>query len=497
MKTLIKKYYSEYMNTLTGFETFHNEVINMPRDQFSDTGLKKVKILAGYLLLTEGKLDPQGVDYKDTMLAIHNELALGHYPLLRDVTLESRYFNFTDIDIQYEIEGRMFRHLMGLCAFFGFVTSISKHKKIFNYDKCKEYYIANDALLVPIARNNLILLNANDNDFINALKGITITKDTDYQPALAILRYIKEIRRPVTKFELSVLLGRIDKLKTQKQILERALEIGSVLPRTASEQQTEFFKAMNWINSNGTLFEYAASQQPYFKFNSFILLMQAFELIRVNPVSELITLTQYAEDILADDISYLIADLEKLLVAVDNYSGDNAQLNDLILYQRNPELLKLAKDDPNFIEKMNWRSIKNPTIVDGKRTRNRLIAELAKIQADYKCQYANRHIFKMPNGKFYCEAHHIIEFSTEQGPDITLNLVVLGPEAHMIAHHACKEDKNNLYMQLAKNGALDISRFKDMITIYHCLTKDQLEILYNKHIITLNEKNELRALLEA
>ena len=193
----------------------------------------------------------------------------------------------------------------------------------------------------------------------------------------------------------------------------------------------------------------------------------------------------------------MIADLEKLLIAVDNYSGDNSELNDLILYQRNPELLKLAKDDPNFIEKMNWRSLRNPIIVNGKRTRNRLIAELAKIQADYKCQYANRHIFKMPNGKYYCEAHHIIEFSTEQGPDITLNLVVLGPEAHMIAHHACKEDKNDFYMQLAKNGVLNIARFKDMISTYHCLTKDQLEILYNKHIITLSEKQELRDLLEA
>lgn len=497
MKNILQKYYSEYMNTQSGFETFHNEVINMPRDQFSDTGLNKVKLLAGYLLLVEGKFDSQGVNYKDTMLAIRDELNQGHYPILRDTALENRYFNFSNIDNHYELEGRMFRHLMGLCAFFGFVTSISKNRKIFNFDKCREYYIASDQLLIPIARNNLILLNARDNDFINALSGIDITQSTDYQPALAILHYIKDIRRPVTKFELSVLLGRIDKLKTQRQILERALDIGRVLSRTSIEQQTEFFKAMGWQHPNGTLFAYAASQQPYFKFNSFILLMQAFELIRINPTNELITLTKYAEEILADDISYLIADLEKLLLAVDNYSGDNSELNDLILYQRNPELLKLAKDDPNFIEKMNWRSLKNPIIVNGKRTRNRLIAELAKIQSDYKCQYANRHIFKMPNGKYYCEAHHIIEFSTEQGPDITLNLVVLGPEAHMIAHHACKEDKNDFYMQLAKNGVLNIARFKDMISIYHCLTKDQLEILYNKHIITLSEKQELRDLLEA
>ena len=139
-------------------------------------------------------------------------------------------------------------------------------------------------------------------------------------------------------------------------------------------------------------------------------------------------------------MSYLIADLEELLKTVDNYDAENKQLNDLILYQRNPELLRLAKEDTNFITKMNKRSIANPIYdTKGKTQRKCWIAELAKIQVDYICQYANRQVFKMPNGKYYCEAHHILEFSTENGSDITNNLVVLGSEAHMIIHHACKE----------------------------------------------------------
>jgi hypothetical protein len=54
---------------------------------------------------------------------------------------------------------------------------------------------------------------------------------------------------------------------------------------------------------------------------------------------------------LADDVSYLIADLERLLVLVDNYAVDNSELNDLILYQRNPELLRLAREDTNIYRK--------------------------------------------------------------------------------------------------------------------------------------------------
>lgn len=278
--------------------------------------------------------------------------------------------------------------------------------------------------------------------------------------------------------------------------MERALKIGGVLPRDEESQIPYFFANMNWKDPDGRLFSYAASQEPYFKFNNYLLLMEAFELIRYDTVNRTYRLTEYAESLLADDVSYLIADLERLIELVDDYAADNSALNDLILYQRNPELLRLAREDASFIEKMNWRSLNNPAYDrTGKRKRNRLIAELAKIQADYKCQYAQRTIFKMPNGKYYCEAHHILEFNTENGPDITNNLVVLGPEAHMIVHHACKEEVDDVFMQLWTNGAIGVERFKEMITVYHCLTAAQVEALSNKKVITNAEKAELLSLL--
>ena len=494
--SLFDKYYSKYMNTLSGFDKFHNEVINMPRDQFEDSGLAKIRLWAGYLLLTDGRIDKTGTNYKYIMNVIKKELSAGNYPCYRDDTVEDRYFNYEDLDSHYNNEGRMFRHIMSLCAFFGLITSLSKQKKIINYDKCKEYYLSDDKVLMPIARNNIVMLNAKDNDFIRSLKEISIDETTDYRPTYAILRYIHSLKRPATKFELSVLLGRIDDLKNEKDIIKRAIDIGNVLPRTQQQQIRYFFENMHWKHKNGWPFSYTASQEPYFKFNSYLLYMENFGLLEYDYSTSTYSLTAYSNKLMTDDISYLIADLEELLKIIDDYTAENSELNDLILYQRNPELLRLAKEDNEFIRKMNLRSINKPIFdASGKRIRNRLIAELAKIQADYKCQYAQRHIFKMPNGKYYCESHHIIEFSTENGPDITNNMIVLGPEAHMCIHHACREEVDDVFMQLTRNGVLNFNRFKEMVTVYHCLTKAHINILWNKRIITSKEKQELLDLL--
>lgn len=491
----IEKYYASYKNSFKGFEKFHNEVINMPRDQFSDTGLEKIRVIAGYLLLCENEVKSNMINYRQIMQCIHDQIVLENFPNFRDIRLEKRYFEFSDINVQYKNEGRMFRHLMGLAMFFGLLNNHSRSRKTINYDKCKEYYYSNDDILIPIARNNLIMMNVSTNDYIKTMKNIKIDSETDYCPAYSILQYMQYVNRPATKFELSFLLGRIDDLKIQKDIIRRAIEIGKELPATSSEQQHYLFSNMGWKDVNGKFYAYAPSQEPDFKFNNFLLFLEKFGLIINQHETETYILTNYAFDIINDDISYLIADLEHLLDIVDNSSSDK-ELNDLILYQRNPQLLKLAKENTDFIKMMNFRSLNNPKYdQNGKKKRNRLIAELAKIIVDYKCQYALRHIFKMENGKYYCESHHIIEFSTENGPDITNNLVVLGPEAHMILHHACKEEVDNVYLQLTKNGSLLFKQFEEMATIYQCLTNQHINILFNKKIITQNEKRELEKLI--
>lgn len=390
----------------------------------------------------------------------------------------------------------MFRHLMALGAFFGLIYSKSKRKKCINYDTCREYYLSDDAVLVPVARNNIMGLNIKDNDFIRSVSGIVIDHTADYRPTYAILRYVQQLQRPATKFELAVLLGRIDEVKREEDILRRAQDFAAVLPRTAQEQVSFFFEGMRWVYPGGQHFSYASSQQPWFKFNSYLLYLEAFELLKFDSVAGGYTLTEYAQRLLTDEVPYQIADLDMLLQLVDDYSSSPRELNDLILYQRNPELLRLAKSDRTFIQKINMRSLHNPQYdSSGKRRRSRLIAELAKILADYKCQYEDRHIFRMENGKYYCEAHHIIGFSAEDGPDIVNNLVVLGPEAHMMLHHGCRDVREDVYLQLGRNGVLHMERFREMITVYHCLTQAQIEALYSKRVITARERQELLDLL--
>jgi len=44
---------------------------------------------------------------------------------------------------------------------------------------------------------------------------------------------------------------------------------------------------------------------------------------------------------------------------------------------------------------------------------------------------------------------------------------------------------------------LDFNRFKEMVTVYNCLTPSQIEILSSRRVITANEKKELLELLSA
>ncbi len=492
--SIFEKYYGEYMGTKSGFEKFHTEVLNIPRDRFSDTSLEKIRSRAGYLLMTENLLDSGGCNYKEVMNCMANELSKGRTVKYPDREFEDKYLRYDDLDAHYAEHGRMFRHNMLMGSMFGFVKSKSKQKKRFDYNACRTFDMSDTRLLMPIARNYLMSFNINhDNDFAKSLKGIEVTERANYRLTYSILRYIQE-RGKATSFELSVLLGRFDKLQNEEEILERAFAIGSVLPPTQDAQKNYFFEQMHW-RENNTLYSYSNSQEPYFKFHGYLLFLEKFDLIKYDTILKTYYLTDYAKKLLSDTVVSFIVDLENLLSKLEDDS--NKELNDLILYQKNPELLKLVKEDTEFVKKLNIRNLTHPAIDarTNKKARSQIIAEFAKIRADYKCEYKMDHVFKMPNGKYYCEAHHIIEFTREDGPDITNNIVVLGPEAHMIIHHAASDEVDNVYSQLIKNGVLPIERFKEMITEYHCLTEAHIHCLRNKKIISKIEEAELLSLL--
>lgn len=493
---VIASNYPAYIESEEGFIKFHNEVINMPRDAFSNTGIEKLKIISGYLLLCEEILGNEAVSYKTIMGAIHDSLDSKKYPQSRDFEMEERYFIFSDLDINYVAEGRMFRHWMAMSMFFGLLRKKAHARYVINYDKCSEYYLSDSKILIPVARNNLLNLEAGSNDFLLSLRGPQITRETQYRPAFAILRYIAEIGRGVTSFELSALLGRVDDLQKETDILSRALAVGRVLPARMEQQVPYFFAQMGWRHKNGRLFTYAVSQEPYFKFNSFLLFMIAFELIRLDKQSGLYWNTDYAREILSDDISYALADLERLLNYLDDDEQNDAELRNIILFQRSPQLLELIKTTEDFHKRMNKRSLRNPIIVNNKRKRNQLIAELAKIKCNYTCQYTGKPSFETPTGKPYCEAHHIIEFGSEGGPDITNNLVVLGPEPHKAIHLGSTRVKENVYAKLINSNAINFEMFKEMIVEYGCLTSSHIDILFSRHLVTITQKQELQKMLE-
>ncbi|OLA78131.1 MAG: hypothetical protein BHW55_02355 [Candidatus Melainabacteria bacterium 35_41] len=498
MSSLIPVFYKDYLSTINNFENFHNEVINMPRDSFSTATYSKIRSLASYLLLTEDEFNTsEGHNYKEILGFITNKIGIGKKALHPNSEFENRYFNpHISLNDLYDAEGRMFRHLMGIMAFFGVIKSFSRQKKIIKFETCKEIALSDDNLLMSILRNNWLSDNINTNDYIQNLNGIEISINANYRPTFSILKYLKEINRPATFFEISILLGRIDKLQSEKDILTRAIKISSELPIHQDEQVEYFFKQMNWTNANNELFQYAASQQPYFKFKSFILYMKDFDLINLNENDNTISLSESSSKLLEEDIPIELLDLEKLLYMIDDDNETEATLQNIVINKRTPQIIKAIQEDSVLVEKINKRAIRNVEYdSNNKRKRNKFIIELAKAKADYTCEATGRKTFKMSNGQYYVEAHHIIEFSRENGPDITENLIVLGPEKHMLIHHACQEEKEDLYNHLKTNGKINIERFKKMHTIYGCLTEEHIEILHKKKLISSIDKEQLLDLL--
>ena len=441
MTNIIYDTFSDYAGNERNFNEFHNQVINMPRDAFSTANLKKLQSLASYLLLIENKIGNSGLNYKEIMAQIIKELSQKNYPKAhRSNSFENRYFRLdTNINQLYDDEGRMFRHLMGLCAFFDIISSLSRQKKTINFDSCRELVLSNDALLMPILRNNLLNININSNDYIKNLKGISVNSDADYKPAYSIIRFVKEIGRPATMFEISILLGRIDsKVQKEKDILLRAIKIAKNLPKNQDAQIKKFFGSLSWKNDQNVLFQYTPSQEPYFKFKTFLLYMEHFDLIEINSILNTVTLTKYSEELVSEKVPIELVELDSLLSKIDDDVESEKVLADIILRKRSYIITSAIKSDSELVTKMNKRSLRKFEYdKKGNRKRNKIIMVLAKIMADYTCEVTGQKTFKMPSGTYYVESHHIIEFSKEDGPDITDNILVLGPEKHKLLHYAC------------------------------------------------------------
>ena len=257
-----------------------------------------------------------------------------------------------------------------------------------------------------------------------------------------------------------------------------------------------FFDSMLWKTSGGVRFSYAQSQNPDFKFKTFIIMMETFGMITYDHESHYIDLTDYSRELAQAELPLDVLDLQNLLVKIENGTEDSNSLMDIILRKRTDAITKSIQDDGELVEKLNIRNIHHPMIKNGKRVRSRLIMEVAKIKANYLDEVSGESTFTGRYGENYVEAHHIIEFSRENGPDITDNLICLGPANHTLIHHGSKEQLNLFFDDCKDKGVITCSRFETICTKYRCLTKDHVKALAKKGILTDDEVIKLNNLID-
>lgn len=224
--------------------------------------------------------------------------------------------------------------------------------------------------------------------------------------------------------------------------------------------------------------------------------MNVFGLIEYNDSTKLITLTEYSKNLAKEDIPFEMLDLQQLLTQIDDDKEDSNKLMDIILRKRNETITKAIQSDSELVFKINKRSIRNPIIKNNKRKRSRFIAEIAKIKCNYLDEVTKSETFEDKNSRNYVEAHHIIEFSTENGPDITDNLICLGPHNHSLIHHGSTSTVNDFYLTCQTRGVLTLDRFKAICTKYNCLTKQHVMVLLSKKIISKIDAEELNKLID-
>lgn len=498
MANIIAESFDEYTNSLENFEKFHNQIINMPRPTFREIPniIKLLKSLAEYIMLIDKEILNEPMQAKDVYYYIYKNYKDGIVPNHnRNDFFEMVYLSSNmSFEKLYDELGRRFRHYTEILSFFDIFKKIDKRRGQFDIDALYELQLTPESHLYDVFRNKLLDLNIKDNSYINSLSGITILRTANYRPARAIIRYIHEIGRTVTDFEVAILLGRIDESQDEKDILRRALSIGKILPKNREQQIQCFFGSMGWKNSKKEYFQYAPSQQPYFKFKTFLILMDTFNLITYS--ENVIDLTEYSKTLVKDEIPIEVIDLEKLLSLIDDDTEDSNKLQDIILRKRTATITEAIQEDGLLVEKLNLRNIRNPIVKNHKRVRSRLIAELAKIKANYMDEVTKVPTFEGKNGQNYVEAHHIIEFNGENGPDITDNLICLGPQNHMCIHRGSDRAIADFYNTCKTRGVITFERFKTICTKYRCLTKQHVKILLAKGLISNIDAEELRSLID-
>lgn len=493
---------------LDDFEDFHNQVFNLPRDSFSNFDILKIKSLAEYLFLINDKFPPEGLSLIEIYIGLHYSIL--NYDIknpnedfisLFDTNLKE---NELISDHYQQVSGRKFRHWMELASLLELLSNIehgNRRSKRLLTKFCEEINIINIELISPLVRDKVMSINTINNPLIGNLLSYPIYINLNFNPAFAILKYIFTLGRPCSKFELSIFFGRPNFLiNNQDDIINEAINIGKDFPLLFEKQIEYFFKLRNWVDANNEIYNYRASQEPHFKFNSFFILMVSVGLLKFEDNTHWLSLTELSYSMLSSGIAIEAIELVTLLDEVEKLS-DNEKLHELLSINRG-NIIKDLISDGSFINLINLRAANK----SGKKTskknsesfrRDELIRDASKQIAKYDCQGCNAKTFIDTNGFNYVEAHHILEYnSKEEGPDVLQNLLVLCPNCHSKIHYARIDILNDFYRSLRERKVIKLEQFIDLHNKFDLLRSKHIDLLLQKKILNKKEATYLYELLQ-
>lgn len=476
------------------FDNFHKQVLNMPRDSFSDFNLDKLRSLVEYLNLIKIDIGPEGCNIDELYINFH--FALKDNVLLNpnkrfDSLFDLSITEIEDIKKHYKIKGRFFRHWMQLAKLLDLLThpnsDSTRRSKVIVSNFNDELIESNRTLFSLLIRDKVLSINVKDNSLIRDLDSFDYYKDLSFRPAIGILYYLFLLKRPATKFELSIFFGRPDKdLQDEINIINSAYNLGKKFDLDMKQQEASFFIMKDWVDNKGELLKYGSSQQSYFKFNSFFILMETVGLIKIK--EGLVSLTDYSKKLVNDynEIEYL--QLQEIENQIEDESDD---IQNTLIENRTEYVLRLLSKDKNFKDRINKRSAERDTIIRKitriSRKRDLILPVIAKIEANFKCKACSKETFLGKDGYNHVEAHHILEFNNiEKGPDVIENLLVLCPNCHALVHNAPQNTINHFYSKLRERNILSRDQFEKLLKD-ELISKKQIKLLLEKGIISKEE----------
>jgi len=489
------------------FILFHNEVFNLPRDSFSNFDLLKVKSLAEYLYSIRFSFPPTGLKLSEIYLQLHfylqsNDVRNSNYDF--EALFNFKLTNIEDVKEYYSNDaGRKFRHWMELASLLDLLANYEQGNKRSSRVLTaftEELFLIPSSLITPLVRDKVLSINTNSNPCLGNLNSYTKYQNLNYRPAYAILSYMYRLQRPCTKFELAIFFGRPDyTLTSETEIIEAAFNLGSTFPSSQNQQIEFYFRHRNWVNADNNIYTYATSQEPYFKFNAFFILLDSVGLVEY--LNNTLVLTAFSNALFKSDISPEAVELENLMAEIESEIDDNL-LTEKVAKNRAKVIRNLILNDDNFEDNLNRKAaaksgISTTTAQITRWKRDELIREVSKQKANYKCQGCERTTFIDKYDNNFVESHHIIEYNTrEMGPDVLQNLLVLCPNCHSKIHFARIDIIEDFYRHMRTRNIITFNQFSEIHTNLNLLKKHHIEILIHKCIITETEGKKLLKLIK-